>query len=293
MSVRTAAPVVPADIVALTTRERARRLIRPAFPRRHGRVVVVRSASELGAALRAALVDAVLVDTAAGDVAWSGAELAREFPSVPFFVVLPLRPADAPSLARAAMLECADVLGDGIDDGALAALIEPWRFTTRFASALREPPAAFGFTTPLQREVWRSIVGRTGRPTTTSVLAEHFRLSREHLSRSFAAGGALTLKRAIDVVRVCAAAELAKNPGYDVADVARLLGFASSSHLAATTQRLVGTRPTSLARLRTVDLFDRLLAGMASVGSAGDPGGSSSGMAGVRQEGSREGSGEG
>lgn len=260
MSVRTAAPVVPAAVIVLTTRERARRLVRPAFPRRRGRVVMVRAASEIERALRAELVDAVLIDTAVGEGAWAGAALAREFPSLPFFVLAPLWPADAPLFARAAALECADVLGDGVDDVALAALIEPHRFTIRFAAALCEPPQSFALTTSLQREVWRSIVGRAGRPTTTSVLAEHFRLSREHLSRSFAASGAPTLKRVIDVVRVCAAAELAKNPGYDVADVARLLGFASSSHLAATTQRLVGTRPTSLARLRTVDIFERVLA---------------------------------
>ncbi|MHB1223797.1 MAG: helix-turn-helix domain-containing protein [Gemmatimonadaceae bacterium] len=258
MSVRTAAPVVPAAIVVLTTRDRARRLVRPAFPRRRGPVVVARGVEEFSAALRAGLVDAALVDLAAGESAWSVAALAREFPSVPFLLLAPLWPADAPLFARAAALECADVLGDGVDDGVIAALVEPHRFTTRFAAALREPPPAFALTTPLQREVWRSVVGRTGRPTTTSVLAEHFRLSREHLSRSFAVAGAPTLKRVIDVVRVCAAAELAKNPGYDVADVASILGFASSSHLAATTQRLVGTRPSSLARLRTVDILERV-----------------------------------
>lgn len=258
MSVRSAAPVMPATLIALTTRERARRLVRPAFPRRRGRVVIARGVTELLKTLRTELVDAALIDTAVGDDAWSDAALAREFPSSAFFIFAPLWPSDAPVFARAAMLECVDVLGEGVDDVALAALVEPHRFTTRFAVALREPPAAFRFTTSLQHEVWRTIVGSVGRITTTSVLADHFHLSREHLSRSFAVGGAPTLKRVIDIVRVCVAAELAKNPGYDVADVARLLGFASSSHLAATTQRLVGTRPTSLARLRTVDIFDRV-----------------------------------
>ncbi len=249
---------MPAAVIALTTRERARRLVRPAFPRRRGRVVVVQRVTELRQAMRHELVDAAIVDTAVGDEAWSAAALAREFPSSPFFMLAPLWPSETPQFARAASLECVDVLGDGVDDAVLAALIEPHRFTTRFAIALDAPPPAFGLTTALQREVWRTIVGRAGRATTTSVLAEHFRLSREHLSRSFAVGGAPTLKRVIDVVRVCVAAELTKNPGYDVADVARLLGFASSSHLAATTQRLLGTRPTSLARLRTVDIFERI-----------------------------------
>lgn len=263
MSVRAAAPVLPAVVVALTTRERARRLVRPAFPRRRGggRVTIVRSATELGRAMRAELVDAVLLDIGAGDEAWRGAALARELPGIPFLGLSPLWPGDAQQLARAVGSECVDVLVEGVDDGVLAALIEPYRFTSRFAAALREPPPGFGLDTELQRAVWRSVVGRVGRPTTTALLAEHFRMSREHLSRTFSAGGSPTLKRVMDLVRVCAAAELAKNPGYDVGDVSRLLGFASSSHLAATAQRLVGTRPSSLARLRTVDLVARFLEG--------------------------------
>jgi len=258
--VRSPAPVLPAAVVALTTRDRARRLIRPAFPRkRGGRLVIVRTASELGRAVRAELVDAVLLDVAAGEEAWQGASLALELPGIPFLALAPWWPSDAHLLARAVAAECVELLAEGVDDAALSALVEPHRFTTRFAAALWEPPSRLGITTELQRAVWWSVIGRAGRPTTTAMLAEHFRMSREHLSRSFSAGGTPTLKRVMDLVRVCAAAELAKNPGYDVGDVSRLLGFASSSHLAATAQRLVGTRPSSLARLRTVDLMARFL----------------------------------
>ena len=52
-------------------------------------------------------------------------------------------------------------------------------------------------------------------------------------------------------------------PGYDVADVARVLEYASSSHLSTTSQRIAGTRPASLARLRAVDLIERFLKGRA------------------------------
>jgi len=61
----------------------------------------------------------------------------------------------------------------------------------------------------------------------------------------------------IDLVRVLAAAELAKNSGYDIRDVAEVLGFASSSHLSSTTQRLVGAKASSLTRLRAIDLLER------------------------------------
>jgi AraC-like DNA-binding protein len=95
----------------------------------------------------------------------------------------------------------------------------------------------------------------------TDTIAAALGVTREHLSRAFSAGGAANLKRIIDLVRLLAAAELAKNPGYDVADVARVLEYASSSHLSTTAQRIAGTRPASLARLRTIDLIDRFAKG--------------------------------
>ena len=64
-----------------------------------------------------------------------------------------------------------------------------------------------------------------------------------------------------DLVRLLAAAELSKNPGYDIRDVAAVLDFASSSHLSSTAQRIVGTKPASLARLRSVDLIQRFVRG--------------------------------
>jgi AraC-like DNA-binding protein len=95
-------------------------------------------------------------------------------------------------------------------------------------------------------------------------------VTREHLSRSFASAGAPNLKRVIDLVRLLAAAELSKNPGYDVRDVARVLGFASASHLSSTAQRIVGTKPASLARLRAVDLVDRFGQGRGRSRAGGD-----------------------
>lgn len=86
-------------------------------------------------------------------------------------------------------------------------------------------------------------------------------MSREHLSRNFSGLGSPNLKRVIDLVRMIAAAELAKNPGLDIRDIAHILGFASSSHLAVTAQRVLGTRPASLSRLRTVDLIERFVQG--------------------------------
>jgi AraC-like DNA-binding protein len=257
---RAAAP--PPLVVAHTTRERARALLRAAFPRRRVRLVLTRTADEFESTFRAALVDAAVVDVAgAGDDSWRAAALSREFPSVPFFGLCALRASEAPALAQCALLEFADVLVESIDDTVCRDLVLRHAFSSRFARALDEPPQLLELDTPLQQGAWRCIVAWSGRPVRTQLLADALGVTREHLSRTFAADGAPNLKRVIDLVRLIAAAELAKNPGYDVRDVAAVLDFASSSHLSSTAQRVVGTRPASLARLRAVDLVDRFTKG--------------------------------
>jgi transcriptional regulator GlxA family with amidase domain len=189
------------------------------------------------------------------------ASRAREFPSVPFFGLAVLRTAEGPALAQCAEFEFADVLVDGVDDGAARELVTRASFSARFARALDCPPPALALDSPLQRAAWRFVVSHAGMPVRTSALAESVRVTREHLSRSFAADGAPNLKRIIDLVRLIAAAELSKNPGYDVRDVANVLAFASSSHLSSTAMRIVGSKPASLARLRTIDLVERFVKG--------------------------------
>src|SRR5690349_23927546 len=252
----------PPCIVVFATRERVRTAARAAFPRRRARLILGRTATEFQAAFHTTLVDAALVDVgAAADETWRAAELAREFPSFPFFAITPMRGTDGPAVARCAALEITDVVVDGVDDEALRDIVLPSTFSTRFFDALHEPPPSLGITQPMQPAAWRCVVAHAGRTLRTDALATAIGVTREHLSRTFAAEGAPNLKRVIDLVRLIAAAELAKNPGYDVRDVAEVLDFASSSHLSSTAQRIVGTKPTSLARLRAVDLVDRFTRG--------------------------------
>ena len=250
-------------VVVYHGRERVRQLVRAAFPRRRARLVMARSADDVAQVMRATLVDAAVVDLggAPSDDGWRVAGLAREFPSVSFFGTAPLRAAEGPALAHCAGLGLTDLLVEGVDDAALRDVVLSSAFSTRFDAALREPPTSLALTLPLQRAAWRAIVAGAGRPVRTSELAARLGVTREHLSRTFASDGAPNLKRVIDLVRLIAAAELAKNPGYDVRDVAVVLEFASSAHLASTAQRVVGTKPGALARLRTVDLVDRFLQG--------------------------------
>lgn len=265
-------------------RERARAFVRGAFPKRKWKIVSARDVSEFREIFRTVLIDAALVDigsataavsaggeaigntahlTAAStnDDSWKIASLAHEFPSAPFFGITPLRATDAPAVSRSAALEFTDILIDGIDDSVARDLVSPRTFSARFAAALNDPPQSLGLRTDMQLATWKSILSSAGRPVRTAALAKEVGVSREHLSRHFSAPGAPNLKRVIDLVRMIGAAELAKNPGLDVRDVARILGFASSSHLAVTAQRVLGTRPASLSRLRTIDLIERFTQG--------------------------------
>ncbi|MCU0649278.1 MAG: hypothetical protein MUF00_14870 [Gemmatimonadaceae bacterium] len=255
-------------IITLVRRERVRTVLKTAFPRRRATLLSARVAEDVATFLRTQLVDAVVLDLSAGDEALKAAELAADFPAHPFLGLSPAHAGDAPAIARAVRGGLADVLLDGLDDLLVRDRVLQWGFTRRFGAALDEPPDVLGLDTPLKREVWSRIVAHGGRPVRTDALARALGMSREHLSRSFArperaAAGREppTLKRVIDLVRLIAAAELAKNPGHDVKDVAQVLAFASTSHLSVTTQRLVGVKAPSLARLRTVDLLDRFARG--------------------------------
>jgi len=271
-------------LLVFAPRERARAFVRSAFPKRRWKVLTARDLAEFRATLRRTLIDAALVDvgspaaatTAGGEVTaasmanalsaenddtWKIAALAHDFPSSPFFGLTPLRATDAPAVARCAALEFCDVLAEGIDDSVARDLIGPRTYSARFAAALMDPPPSLGLRTEMQLATWKSILGAAGRPVRTATLAQQVGVSREHLSRHFSVPGAPNLKRIIDLVRMIGAAELAKNSGLDVRDVARILGFASSSHLAVTAQRVLGTRPASLSRLRTIDLIERFTQG--------------------------------
>ena len=249
-------------VLALVTRERSRTLLRKAFPRRRGKLTLVRTADEFAQGFNESLVDAAVVDIAhPTEETWKAAALARDYLSVPFFALAPMRVADSAAIARCAAFEFADILGEGMDDAVLRELVVPRTFTARFCRALREANLALGLRTPLQERAWHAIVAQGGRMVRTESLAEQLAVTREHLSRSFAAADSPNLKRIIDLVRLIAAAELCKNSGYDVSDVSRVLGFASPSHLTSTAQRILGTRSASLARLRSSDLIERFRQG--------------------------------
>jgi AraC-like DNA-binding protein len=254
-------PAPDTVVVAYAPRDHTRARIRSALVRIHRRGMLVRSEKEFTNAFRTHFVNTALVELAADGDGHGPAELAREYPSVPFIALTPFRPVDAPAIARCAELDFADVLADGTDDGLLTQALLSHGFTTRFAAALHTPPRALQLTAPLQLSAWRTIIAHAGRPIGTAEIARTLGVTREHLSRSFTAGGAPTLKRVLDLVRLLAAGELAKNPGYDLTAVGRRVGFSSSAKLSATVKRLVRAHASALSALRATDLIERFLRG--------------------------------
>ena len=260
-------------VLVYASRGRARTFARTAFPRKRGRTVMVRTVPEFDAAIRRELIDAVVVDLGAqGEESWSVAARATDFPSTPFFGLVPFRTTDSEAFTRSATLGFSDVLCEAVDESSARDLVAPCGYSARFARALADAPPELGLNTDTQIRTWQAIVQHAGRPVTTTTLASVMGVTREHLSRNFARDRGANLKRVIDLVRLISAAELSKNPGYDVRDVAAVLGFASSSHLAVTTQRIASTRPASLPGLRAVDLIDRFVQGRTRSRVAGKEG---------------------
>jgi AraC-like DNA-binding protein len=249
-------------VVAFATREKTRGWLRQRLPRRRMRLAFARGVEEMSSYFRRGVVDAAIVDIGAGGMECERAiGLAREFPSAGFLGLAAYRAADGSMIARCAAVDFADVLAEGVDDALLPSAIAAHGYSSRFAWNHREPPEELGMDGPLRTAAWYRIVAQAGRVVRTTDLAAALGMSREHLSRSFARGGAPNLKRVVDLVRLLSAAELSKNPGYDVGDVARVLGFASGSHLSATAQRLLGVQASSLASLRAIDLIGRFARG--------------------------------
>ncbi len=263
-AVEAQAPVLapPPTVAVYAPREPFRTRVRHLIPRRRSRIVAAKSAAELDRLFRRDLIDVVILDVStATDDTWRAAACASEFPSAPFLAVTPYRGADGPAIARSAQFGLADVLAAGVDDSVLREAVEAHAFSRRFAAALQVPPSALGLDGALQRQAWSILVGQGGRAIRTDAVARQVGMTREHLSRRFAAGDGANLKRIMDLVRVLAAAELAKNPGYDTSDVAAVLRFASPSHLSTTVTRVTGARAESLARLRSGDLIRRFVDG--------------------------------
>ena len=247
-------------VATLLRNATARAAFRRAVPRARARVVACRSPAALTRVFATTLADAVVVDPRIA----GGVELLERcraaYPGIPRFAYSAFRPDEAELLDICVRRARAHPIVEGVEDAVLADLILP-----RSASAVRlqlldGAPRLLRLIDPLQERAWREVMRHVGRIRTTDV-AVALGISREHLSRQFGAGGAPNLKRVIDLARAVTAADLLCNPGYTVRTVARILGFASASHLSGAARRVAGVTARGLTTLGPSGVLDAFLGG--------------------------------
>jgi AraC-like DNA-binding protein len=224
------------------------------------RILSCRSAEDIERLLRSQLLDALILDprvTHAGQVFG----LMAGYPGIPVFALSAFRPDDGQTLLTCRRAGVRGILVEGVDGAAAGEWIGSRTASRRRRHLLRDAPVLLRLTEPFQVRVWDEVLQRVGMKSRTADLAGTFKVTREHLSREFGAGGAPNLKRVIDLVHVCCAAELLGNPAYDVVTVARILRYASASHLGIASRRIAGVTPTELSRLGPRQVFLRFLKG--------------------------------
>lgn len=224
------------------------------------RVVSCRTMDGVERVLQTELVTAVVVDVRS-DAAASAPALIASYPRVPMFAFSAFRPEDGRLLASCVAAGFRGVLIGGIDEPIAGEFIASRSAASERRGLLADAPRRLRLSEPLQLAVWEEVVARVDRPTTTGDVAGAMGVTREHLSREFAAGGAPNLKRVIDLVRTACAAHLLTNPGYTVAGVSRILHFSSASHFAGCARRVAGVTPRGLADLGSRGVLNRFVEG--------------------------------
>jgi AraC-like DNA-binding protein len=233
-------PVVP----VCHPRREARRALQRGYPPRAGAVRCCRTPQAVERLLGARLVDAVVVDVKAAPDVWL--ELPLRFPRIPVFALSAFRPEDGKLVVDCQRAGMAGVLVEPVDHAVAAEWVSRRTAQVARRRALADAPRLLRLTDPLQLAAWEEVWRRVAAPIKTGELAQALRVTREHLSREFAAGGAPNLKRVIDLVRTACAADLLGNPGYAVGTVAHILAYASPSHLAGAARRVAGASPVEL-----------------------------------------------
>jgi AraC-like DNA-binding protein len=250
---------VSAVVPLLHPRSEPRRAVQLGYPRGCGSVRLCRDLPAVERQLYQRLVDAVVLDLKATPP--RALALPARFPRIPMFVLSAFRPDDGPLLAACHAAGFAGVLVEGVDNAIAGEWVAARTAQAARRAALADAPKLLRLTDRLQLAAWEEVLRRVDVPTQTAHVAAALRVTREHLSREFAAGGAPNLKRVIDLVRTACAADLLGNPGYTVAAVVRILGYASPSHLAGAARRVAGATPHELRDVGPRGVLTRFLRG--------------------------------
>jgi AraC-like DNA-binding protein len=240
-------------------RREARRAVQRGYPRAVGSVRLCRSFAAVETVLAHRLVDAVVLDVKSAPD--SGLALPRRFPRIPIYVLSAFRPDDGVLLAACQRAGYAGVLVEGVDNAVSGEWLAARTAQAARREALSDAPALLRLTDPLQLAAWEEVLRRVAAPIRTAHVAQALRVTREHLSREFAVGGAPNLKRVIDLARTACAADLLGNPGYSVGTVARILGYATAGHLAVVARRVAGATARELRDLGPRGVLSRFVRG--------------------------------
>jgi AraC-like DNA-binding protein len=239
-------PDMPA-IAALLDSRAAVNALRRTLPKEGPSVVTCKSAVALRRLFEIRLVDAVVL-APHPSLLPELAHLRAQLPFLPVIAYAPFRPDDG-DLLLACREAVSAIAVEGVDDPIIGDLVWRASITAERRRALADAPRMLRLTEPLQRTAWNVLLGEVERPVRTTALAKRLRISREHLSRQFGAGGAPNLKRVIDLTRVACAAQLLGNPGVSVPTVVRVLHFASPTHLSNTARRIANVSTSGLGDL--------------------------------------------
>ncbi len=207
------------------------------YPRGAGSVRLCRTIQAVERLLEQRLVDAVVLDVRHCDSV--GLSLPARFPRIPMYALCAVRPDDGALLASCRDAGFTGVLVEGVDNAVAGEWIAARTAQVARRLALADAPRLLRLTDRLQLAAWEEGLRRAGTPTKTGHVAQVLRVTREHLSREFAAGGAPNLKRVIDLA----------------------LGYASPSHLAGAARRVAGATPVELRELGPRGVLTRFLRG--------------------------------
>jgi AraC-like DNA-binding protein len=248
-------------IAALLDSRDAVTYLRRTIPSGGPRVVSCRSVAAMDRLFRQRVVEAVVLSPR--HPVWVEARryIQDHFPMIATVLYGAFKPDDGELLLQCHREGVATLAVLGVDDPVVGDMVMQVSLSTRRKDALADAPPMLGLVEPLQVAVWNYVLAAADRPLRTEAMAGRFDMSREHLSRQFAAGGAPNLKRVVDLGRVVSAAQLLANPGYRPGEVAGLLGFSSSSHLSRTALRVADARAGNLGELAPQEILSRFVKG--------------------------------
>jgi AraC-like DNA-binding protein len=237
-----------AVIAALLDSPTAVLSLRRAMPRSGFVVTSCRTPGSLERVLQSRLVEAVVTSPRLATLG-AVSRVFKGFSGIPRVMFAPLRPDDGETILSCYENGAVTVAVEGVDDAMLGEMVRRVSLSTQRSRAMADAPRILRLSEKLQLQVWDYLLIHVAEPARTTTVADRFKVSREHLSRQFGAGGAPNLKRVIDLTRVACAAQLLQNPRHTPGTVARILNFSSASHLSETARRVAGVPAPSLAAI--------------------------------------------